>query len=833
MMPAAFASPDKSPPAGGSQLLGPSVIDRGAPPIPDALPVLPLRDTVAFPDMVIPLVVGRESSVKLIDEILVRDKMLALVTQKDPDQETPAPEDIHEIGIVGLVMKMFKFPDDTLRILVQGIERVKIGDVVQQTPYLVAKIDVQKTPSHKSNESRALRKEMDRAFTRLIDLVPGVPDEFKIAALNIEDSGKLADFIAAHLNLNLAEKQSVLTAIDPVSRMRYLVELLARELEVAEIGSRIQGRIKDKMDKGRREQLLREQLKAIQQELGEEEGKDVELAELREKVEQRGLSEEARKEADKELARLERMNPMSPEYSVALTYLQWLTGLPWQVSTQDTLDIESARTILDEDHWGLEKPKERILEFIAVRKLKPQGRSPILCFAGPPGVGKTSLGKSIARALGRKFARMSLGGVRDEAEIRGHRRTYVGALPGKIIQLINRAESNNPLIMLDEVDKLGSDFRGDPSSALLEVLDPEQNISFVDHYLGVAFDLSPVLFIVTANILDAVPPALRDRFETIQLPGYSEEEKVQIAKRYLLPEQIENHGLKKNQLRLEQNTLRRLIREYTREAGVRSLERELAAVCRKVTVKIAAKNSAANVTITAAELPNYLGPPKLYSEQAERVSGPGVAVGLAWTPTGGDIMFIESARMPGSGKLILTGQLGEVMQESVRTALSLLRSMSDRLGIDPEIYEREDLHLHFPEGAIPKDGPSAGGAVAACLVSLFTETPTRSDTAVTGEITLRGKILPVGGIKEKVLAAKRAGIKRVLLPERNRNDVQEIPESYLKDLEIIYVKTVDDVLAGAFEKRPGSAAGPKRKRKASAADKRKKTARGGRAALRR
>ncbi|MHC4251844.1 MAG: endopeptidase La, partial [Planctomycetota bacterium] len=710
--------------------------DAEHPKIPGALPVLPLRDIVAFPDAVLPLTVGRARSVRLVDDVLLGDKIIALVAQRDPETEDPTPEDIFRFGVAGIILKMVKFPDQTSRILVQGIGRIELGDTLKTEPYMVAETDPRPDVFEESTDMRALVASVVSQFVQLVSLIPNAPEEMKVAAMNIQPPGRLADFIASHLNLKTLEREELLETLSVRSRLEKLSQVLGRELEVAELGQKIQSSVQERVEKGQREFFLREQLRAIKRELGEEEDGTAEVAEFREKIEAAGMTDEARKEADKELDRLARMNPQSAEYSVIATYLDWLTALPWQVMSEDNLDVVEVRSVLDADHWDLEKVKDRIVEFVAVRKLKPEGKGPILCFVGPPGVGKTSLGQSIARALGRRFVRMSLGGVRDEAEIRGHRRTYVGALPGKIVQAIRRTGSRNPVMMLDEVDKLGVDFRGDPSSALLEVLDPEQNHSFTDHYLAVAFDLSTVIFIVTANVLETIPPALRDRLEVLTLPGYSEEEKIEIARRHLIPRQLEAHGIDEGNVSFEKSAIVGIIRSYAREAGVRNLERELANVCRKVAVEVASGKEGVAAKVTGDDLRSYLGPPKQYVEVAERTSVPGVAVGLAWTAAGGEILFVESTRMRGRGDLTLTGHLGEVMQESARTALSIVRSRAEQLGVEAPAFAKEDLHIHVPEGATPKDGPSAGVAVAASLFSIYTGLPVRSDTAMTGEITL-------------------------------------------------------------------------------------------------
>ncbi len=820
----------------------------GKPVVPPVLPVLTLRDVVPFPEAVIPLTVGRPKSVRLVDDAVLKDKMVAVVAQRDADVEDPGPDDLFEVGVAGTILKLVKFPDETTRILVQGIGRVGLAGIVHTDPYIVARIEPRPDEFEDTTALRALVASVTSQFVQLVGLIPNAPEELKVAAMNIHPAGRLADFISSHLNLKLDERQTLLETVSVQARMAKLSNLLGRELEVAPLGPKIQASVQERVDKGQREFFLREQLRAIRKELGEDEDGASEVAEFRGKIEKAEMTEEAGKEAEKEVGRLARMNPQSAEYSVVATYLDCLTSLPWAKGTEDNLDVVAVRKVLDDDHYDLDKVKDRIVEFVAVRKLKPDGKGPILCFQGPPGVGKTSLGQSIARALGRKFSRMSLGGVRDEAEIRGHRRTYVGALPGKIIQAIRRAESGNPILMLDEVDKLGTDFRGDPSSALLEVLDPEQNHSFVDHYLAVAYDLSRVIFIVTANVLDTIPPALRDRLEVLVLPGYSEEEKIQIARGHLIPRQIEAHGLAEDAVAFDDSAVSGIIREYAREAGVRNLEREIANVCRKIAVEVARSigtpggpddqerpgppGAASGKPqeprkVTGKDLHDFLGPPRQYVSAAERVSVPGVAVGLAWTPTGGEILFLESTRMPGKGGLTLTGHLGQVMQESVKTALSLVRTRSEELGIDPGGFAEQDVHVHVPEGATSKDGPSAGVAITTSLVSLFTGRPARPDTAITGEVTLRGKVLPVGGIKEKVLAAKRAGIKRVVLPDWNRNDIEEIPGTHRKGLEFFFVKTIDEALKEAFD--GGAVPG---KKKAKTAKKVKRSAKSGSGARR-
>jgi len=778
--------------------------------IPNEVPILPLRDTVIYPFMVTPLVVARPKSVQLINDVVVGNRILGLVAQKKAEIEDPRPEDIYTYGTVATVLKMLKFPDGSLRVLVQGLRRIQVLRYTQTEPYFKALIRPLDDVVEPSTELDALANTVSSLFQRVVNMSPHLPDELAVAAMNTPDPGRLADLVASNLTLPTEEKQALLEELNVKTRLERLVVQLNRVVEVLEMSSKIQDQVQSELSKSQREYFLREQLKAIQKELGIEDERTAEIKELREKIKEARMPEEAEKEALRELDRLAKMPPGAAEYTVARTYLDWLISLPWSVSTDDNLDIKRAQRILDEDHYDLERVKERILEFLAVRKLKQDQKGPILCFVGPPGVGKTSLGRSIARALGRKFVRVSLGGVRDEAEIRGHRRTYVGALPGRIIRGLRTAGSNNPVFMLDEVDKLGADFRGDPSSALLEVLDPEQNNTFVDHYLDVPFDLSRVMFICTANIVDTIPPALRDRMEILELPGYTEEEKIIIAFKYLIPRQLREHGLTKDRLRFQKRAVRRVIREYTREAGLRNLEREIANICRKVAKKIALEGPTSEV-ITAAKVPEYLGPPKFFSEVAERTAEPGVATGLAWTPAGGDILFVECTRMPGSKQLILTGQLGEVMRESAQAALSWVRSRAHKLRIDERFMENNDIHIHVPAGAIPKDGPSAGVTIVTALVSLLSGKPVRPDLAMTGEITLRGRVLPVGGIKEKVLAAHRAGIRTVILPARNKKDLEEVPKEILEDLEFHFVENLDQVLRVAFRKSAPQKKGVARK----------------------
>ncbi len=763
------------------------------PKIPTDLPILPLRDTVAFPNIVTPLVIAREKSVRLINDVIAGSRMLALTAQKDADIENPTPDQIYHFGVAATILRMLKFPDGSLRVLVQGIARVKILKITQEEPYLMGKVRLIQDVYEPSTELEALKRNVAIQFQKVVSLVPQLPDELQIVVVNTQHPGKLADLIASNLNLSVTEKQDIIETIDIKKRLEKLTIYVNRELEVLEMGSKIQDQVQSELGKNQREYFLREQLRAIQKELGMTDERSAEIEELRKKLEEANLPEQAYQEAMRELDRLSKMQPGAAEYTVSRTYLDWMLALPWSVSTEDNLDIETAQKVLDEDHYDLEKVKERIVEYLAVRKLKNDTKGPILCFVGPPGVGKTSLGRSIARAMGRKFVRISLGGVHDEAEIRGHRRTYIGALPGRILQGLKTAGSNNPIFMLDEVDKIGQDFRGDPSSALLEVLDPEQNFSFSDHYLDVPFDLSKVMFITTANVLDTIPAPLRDRMEILQLPGYIEEEKVQIAVKYLIPRQIEENGLKKGQVQFKKSAVLKIVQAYTREAGVRNLERQIATICRKIARNVAAGSEEKKFVVTPESLTEYLGPEKFFSEVKERTSLPGVATGLAWTPTGGDVLFVEATQMAGSKGLILTGQLGDVMKESAQAALSYIRSRAAELGIEETFFEKKDIHVHVPAGAIPKDGPSAGVTIATALVSLLKNQPVRNDIAMTGEITLRGKVLPVGGIKEKVLAARRAGISKVILPAKNQDDLTEVPEKAKAGMQFFPVDTLDQV----------------------------------------
>ncbi len=766
--------------------------------IPREVPILPLRDTVIYPFMVSPLFVARKKSIKLIDDVLIGNRMLGLVAQKKAEIEDPKPSDLYDVGTVATVLKMLKFPDGSLRVLVQGLSRMEVVDYIQTEPYLKAIVRPLEDHIEESLELEALAKNVVIQFQKIVQLVPHLPDELQIAVMNISHPGKLCDLIASNLNLSLEEKQAILATVDVKKRLEKLTVYVNRELEVLEIGNKIQSQVQSELSKNQREYFLRQQLEAIKRELGEEDERTAEINELREKIKKAKMPEEVEKVAMRELDRLAKMPPGAAEYTVSRTYLDWLISLPWSVETKDNLNIKRAQRILDKDHYDLEKVKERILEYLAVRKLKEDMKGPILCFVGPPGVGKTSLGRSIARALGRKFVRISLGGVRDEAEIRGHRRTYIGALPGRIIQGIRQAGSKNPVFMLDEIDKLGMDFRGDPSSALLEVLDPEQNYAFSDHYLEVPFDLSKVMFITTANLLDPIPGPLRDRMEVLELPGYTEEEKLIIARKYLIPKQLEAHGLKARQLKITDDAVLRIIREYTREAGLRNLERNIASICRRVARGIVEKQFKTK-KVDADDIPEFLGPPKYEYEVAERLNEPGVATGLAWTPSGGDILFIEATKMRGRKGLILTGHLGDVMKESAQAALSYIRSKASKLGIPEDFFEKYDIHVHVPAGAIPKDGPSAGVTIATALLSLLKGIPVRSDVAMTGEITLRGKVLPVGGIKEKVLAARRAGIRHVILPKRNEKDLEDVPENAKKDMTFHFVETLDEVFELALD----------------------------------
>ncbi len=783
--------------------------------LPKELPVLTARELVLYPHVVLPLAMSKEPDMRLVNDVVVGDRLMVFAALRDPKAERPAPDQVYRVGCAVGVLKMMKFPDDTTRILVQGLSRVRIDRYTRTEPYLVAKITRLSSVLDNTMETRALGRSVAEQLQKLVELSPHLPDELKLAVLNIDDLGRLADVVSATLNLSVDQRQEILEALVVTERLRKVNAHLSRELQTAELSSKIQTQVKSELDKNQREFILRRQLKAIQEELGETDEQAADVAELRKRIKKLKLPEEAQKEAERELDRLKRMPPQASEYHVARTYLDWVISLPWNKSTRDRLDVAQAEKVLNADHYDLDRVKQRILEYLAVRKLKRDTRGPILCFVGPPGTGKTSLGRSIARALGRKFVRISLGGARDEAEIRGHRRTYVGALPGRIIQGLRKAESKNPVFMLDEIDKLGVDFRGDPSAALLEVLDPEQNSTFTDHYLDVPFDLSRVMFITTANILDTIPPALRDRMEVLELPGYTLEEKAHIAKQYLVPRQLDQNGLKARDLQFPDGVIRALISDYTREAGLRNLEREIAALCRKHAAKVARRKGPRKTRkLRKADLAAMLGPVKFYLEVAERTSEPGVATGLAWTQAGGDILFIESTRYSGTGRLILTGQLGDVMKESAQAALSYVRTRAGQLKLDSEEFKKADVHVHVPAGAIPKDGPSAGITIAMSLISLFTGKPVRPDVAMSGEVTLRGRVLPVGGIKEKVLAARRAGIRTVVLPKRNEKDLVEVPETAKSGLRFAFVETVDEVMAEVFDGTPvRSKANPRRAKK--------------------
>ncbi|MDO8142628.1 MAG: endopeptidase La [Candidatus Brocadiales bacterium] len=771
--------------------------------IPNEMPVLPVRDTVVFPSMVAALSVSTERDLKLLNHVLAGNRFLSLVAQKDKEAKVVKQSDLYSYATAAVVLQMLRMPDNSAKMLVQGLRRIRIDEYTQTDPYFKARVTVLEDTLEHDMETEALARNAADQFIRMISMAPSLPEELKIAIVNIDSPSRLADMIASHLNVSIAEKQQVLEAIDVKARLQKVTALITSEMEVLEMATKIQSQVKSEMEKGQKEYYLRQQLKAIQEELGEGDERTVEVKELTKKIEEAKMPPEAKKEAERELSRLSKMPTASAEYTVSRTYLDLMVALPWSISTTDNLDIQTARKVLDEDHYDLEKVKERILEYLAVRKLKQDMKGPILCFVGPPGTGKTSIGMSIARAIGRKFFRMSLGGVRDEAEIRGHRRTYIGALPGRIIQGLRKVGSNNPVFMLDEIDKLGADFRGDPSAALLEVLDPEQNHAFSDHYLDVPFDLTNVMFITTANILDPVPPALKDRMEVLELPGYTAEEKVFIAKQFTIPKQLKEHGLTKEQITIEDDAIKAIISDYTREAGIRNLEREIAHICRKVAKNIASGEKK-SVTEAADQLDNLLGPIKFFSEAAERTSEAGVATGLAWTQAGGDILFIEATSMPGTGKLMLTGQLGDVMKESAQAAMSYIRAKSTKLAITFKDFNKYDFHIHIPAGAIPKDGPSAGVTMAMALISLLKEIPILSHVAMTGEITLRGRVLPVGGIKEKVLAAKRAGITTIILPKRNEKDLVEVPENAKKELQFVFVEKVDEMLPIVFGvKEPG------------------------------
>jgi ATP-dependent Lon protease len=768
--------------------------------IPDELGVIPIKGGVVFPEQIVPLIIHTQKLAKLIDEILTTNKLAAVLTQRNPEIEEPKPEEVYRVGCVVQITKMLRFPDGTIRLLIKGLKRFRVGEFTQSEPYLKVRVDVVGLETKKTVALEAMMRNIVTMFQQLVSLAPYLPDELGAVILNIEEPDRLADFITSYTNLEFPEKQMLLETVDPKERFAKLIPLLQKEISILELGAKIRSQVKNELDKGQREYYLREQLKAIQKELGETDEHTREIEELRKSIIEAKMPEAVEKVGLKELDRLAKMPPQAAEYTVSRTYIDWLTILPWSRTTPDNHDLGRAQKILDEDHYDLEKVKDRILEYLAVKKLKPDSRGSILCFIGPPGVGKTSLGKSIARALGRKFVRISLGGIRDEAEIRGHRRTYVGALPGRIIQSIKTCGSANPVFMLDEIDKVGTDFRGDPSSALLEVLDPEQNFAFSDHYLEVPFDLSRVMFIATGNLVDPIIPALKDRMEIIELPGYILEEKVEIAKKFLIPRQITENGLKNGNLSFADGVIRKIVGNYTRESGVRNLEREVGSVCRKVAKRIA-EGKKGTVKVTTQNLDSFLGPVKIFAEVAARKGVVGIATGLAWTPTGGEIILIEAIKIRGKRGLLLTGLLGDVMKESCQAALSFLKTKFPVWKIDENEIGDYDLHIHIPAGAIPKDGPSAGLAVVMSLASLFRRSPIDPKIAFTGEITLTGRVLPVGGIKEKVIAAKRAGIEKIFMPADNEKDLREIPRHVRAHLAFRFVAKIDQALAAVFALR--------------------------------
>ncbi len=758
-------------------------------------PLMPLRDVVVFPHMIAPLFIGRQKSVRALEDAMsTGDRKIFLVAQKNPSIEDPGPEDLYQMGTVGQIVQMYKLPDGTIKILAEGLYRAEIVDFIETDPYIVVRTKKVLDKKMKGLRIEALMRSVLEEFEKHIKMNKKIPPETMLTVVNIEDPGALADTIVSHLLIRISEKQRLLEITSPYKRLSELLKRLTNENSILELEEKIQGKVRKELERTQKEYYLREQLRVIQEELGKEDDTLSEIKEYRERIKKAKLPKEVEEKALKEVKRLEKMPPMAAEGAVVRNYLDWILSLPWNKKTQDRLDLKRAEKILNEDHYGLEKVKERILEYLAVKTLTKRLKGPILCFVGPPGVGKTSLAKSIARSLGRKFVRMSLGGVRDEAEIRGHRRTYVGALPGRIIQYMRQAKSKNPVFLMDEVDKMSTDFRGDPSAALLEVLDPEQNNEFVDHYLEVPFDLSDVMFITTANVLYTIPQPLQDRMEIIDIPGYTDVEKFHIAKQFLIPKQLKMHGLNEKILEFTDPALYKLIREYTKEAGVRNLEKNIAAICRKVAKEIVSNGKGKKtIKVISAKIEKYLGPPKYRHDEKEERDEIGVATGLAWTQFGGEILSIETVIMPGKGKLILTGQLGDVMQESAQAALSYIRSKSKVLNIDSEAFDKNDIHIHVPEGAIPKDGPSAGITMATSLVSALTERPVRKDVAMTGEITLRGKVLPIGGLKEKILAAYQAGIKEVILPLKNKKDLVEIPKTIIKKIKIDLVENVDEV----------------------------------------
>ncbi len=774
--------------------------------IPPRLPVLLLRDLTVFPYMIVPLFVGREKSKAAVDQALSSHRMILLLTQKDVNVEDPKREDVYDMGTVALIMRMLKLPDGRVRILAQGLVRARLESFEEENGMVMAQVTVIHEPEEqeKSLEKEALVRNVRGGLEKATSLGKTIPPEVLIISANVEEPGRLADLTAANLELKVEEAQAVLEVVDPIQRLKKVYEHLTKELELLDVQSKISTEARGEMDKMQKQYFLRQQMKAIQKELGEGSELQEEIQAYQDKLKKLKVPPEVKEEIEKQITRLSQMHPESAETAVARNYLDWMFDLPWNKSTDDNLDLVKAKKILDEDHYGLEKVKERILEYLAVRSLSKKIKGPILCFVGPPGVGKTSLGKSIARALGRKFIRMSLGGVRDEAEIRGHRRTYVGAMPGRIIQGLRRAGSNNPVYMMDEVDKIGADFRGDPSSALLEVLDPEQNFSFRDHYLGVPFDLSRVMFITTANLLDPIQPAFRDRMEIIELPGYTEEEKLQIALQHLVPKQVTENALTEKLIGFTPGAIKKIISLYTREAGVRNLEREIASVCRKVARKVA-EGKKKPTAVTSQSIESFLGPPKIFKDQLLQNDRVGVATGLAWTATGGEILFVEATKMKGKGGLLLTGSLGDVMKESAQAALSYARTHSKELGVDPKIFSENDFHIHIPEGAIPKDGPSAGITIATALISVCTDRKVRRDVAMTGEITLRGMVLPIGGLKEKVLAAQRAGVTELIIPLANKKDLIDIPKKVLKEMKFTTVEDIQEVFDHALLKKKAAA----------------------------
>jgi ATP-dependent Lon protease len=778
----------------------------GARQLPDQLAVLPLRDTVTFPEMPVPLNVGQERSIELVNDALRTNRSIVLVAGSDPEVEAPGPDQLYSVGVLGSIARMIRLPDGSLRILIQGGQRVRIESWVRSEPYLVATVEPAPDIVRESAELVALMRNVQQTFSSIVGQVPYLPEELQIMVANVDDPIVLTHVIAGALRLKTDEKQELLEELDVAKRLRRLSQILARELEVVQLGTKIQSQVQSELDKGQREYFLRQQMKAIQEELGETDEVTAEVNALRDQLAAIDLPDEARKQVDRELGRLERLQPAMAEYGVVRNYLEWIASLPWDQSTDDNLDLRHARRVLDEDHYDIEQVKERILEFLAVRSLKPDARGTILVFVGPPGVGKTSLGRSMARALGRRFERISVGGVRDEAEIRGHRRTYIGAMPGVIIRAMRDAGANNPLLMIDEIDKMGADFRGDPASAMLEVLDAEQNDTFRDHYLDLPFSLAHVIFVTTANTLDTIPGPLRDRMEVIQLAGYTASEKLEIAKRYLVPRQIERNGLTSSRLAFTEPALRTIIADYTREAGVRQLEREVGTVSRKVARQVAEGKVQRKLSITEPRVRELLGKRKFFSEARRRTSRPGVATGLAWTPVGGEVLFIEASAMPGRGRLTTTGQLGDVMRESAEAALTYVRANAAELVPDlpDDWFATHDIHIHVPAGATPKDGPSAGVAMVTALASLLSGRAVRSDVAMTGEVTLTGQVLPIGGLKEKALAAQRNGIKRVIAPELNEQDIDEIPAHLRNTLRFVFVSTIDEVLGAALARRRAS-----------------------------